>query len=101
MKREVKPVSPLKGLMNGANLPNWVKLIAVGFALASIWIGQQSAVSELQKGQTEIAEAVREVRLEMRDRLVTNAEFALLVQRVESNSRRLDFIESKMGVTHK
>lgn len=86
--------------MNGAKLPNWVKLVGVGFAVASIWFTNQNVVHELQKGQTEIADGIKDVRLEMRDRLVTNTEFALLAQRVESNARRLDAIEARIGIAH-
>lgn len=40
--------------MNGAKLPNWVKLIAVGFAVASIWYTNQNVIHELQGGQARI-----------------------------------------------
>lgn len=86
--------------MNGAQLPNWTKLVAVGFALASVWFANQNTVHELQRAQIEITKAIGEVRLEMRERLVTNAEFAILRERVESNARRLDALETRMGIRH-
>lgn len=41
----------VKGLLNGAPIPNWVKLLVLGgvlgFQAAIVWSGQQSAVREL------------------------------------------------------
>jgi len=49
---------PVKDLMNGAPLPNWVKLVALGAFLGIqaglIWQGQRDAVATLAVGQKEI-----------------------------------------------
>lgn len=82
-------------LLNGAPLPNWVKLIVLGALVGIIWGGQQNAVSRLRETQEETTQAVNELRLEIREKLVTEKEFLLLGQRVESNSRRIEAMERR------
>lgn len=79
-----------------------MKLIVIGGAAGIIWAGQQSAVSQLQIGQKETTVAINELRLEMRERLVTKSEFDIMSARVESNARRIDTLEQKqMGIQRK
>jgi hypothetical protein len=43
----------LKFLMNGAKIPNWIKIVAVSIVLLIIYAGQKLAVSELADVQRD------------------------------------------------
>ena len=84
----------MPGILDGAPVPNWVKLLVVGGVCGTIWATQQSAVTQLQRGQIETTAAINELRVDIRERLITRSEFELLAQKVEANARRLERLDS-------
>jgi hypothetical protein len=98
----------LPGIFNGAPIPNWVRLVALGFVLASVWFGQKSAVSDLQKGQAatvaaqeEMTKEIKALRIEMRDGFVSRAEFNLLTQRVDASIHKIESLDDQLWATRR
>lgn len=81
----------MKGLLNGAPLPNWVKLVVLG-AVVGIAIGvNQSAVSTIAKGQEQLRAEVVALRFDMKEAMIFRDD--VLRVRLDSLERRIESLE--------
>lgn len=76
-------------MLNGARLPNWVWILALGFQAGGIWAGQKAAVNEVkQAGEASTKEIVEAIRANTeRDstrELLTQAKIAVVVAKVDT-----------------
>lgn len=86
-------MNDVKGWMNGMPLPNWLKLVVLGAGLGIVIGVNQSSVAALQETQRATTAEIRELRQDVRERLVTRQEFDLLVKQVQGVVRRVEISE--------
>lgn len=85
----------LMRLLNGAPLPDWLKLLVLG-AVVGIAIGvNQMSIRTLSSGQIEMKQEIIGLREDMRTILVPRAEFDFLKDRVSDQKRRLELLEER------
>jgi hypothetical protein len=70
-----------------------LKLVVLGAGLGIVIGVNQSSVAALQETQRATTAEIRELRQDVRERLVTRQEFDLLVKQVQGVVRRVEISE--------
>lgn len=82
-------------LLNGAPLPNWVKLLALGASVGILVGANQVMLTGLVESQNKTTAAVEELRKELREKTATKTELLLIGQQIEIMSDRINVVELK------